>query len=680
VLTPSSRGSRRPRRLIIPALLAAVAATALPAPAAVSSSERAFHVVRFADRITDGSRSALAATGARILDYEPDDAYLVLADPAQARAAAGVEGVRSVAPVPVSRRLHPVLRGARGPVLVEVTARADRLAGVIADLGSSPVAVWERQDPLATAIARLSAPAARAAAAHPDVLYVAPTGLRPRLLDERTDQIQAGNLTAERTAPVTGYAEWLEGLGLSGNAEIIAVADSGIQGLHPDLQGKVVARYEYTLLPEAGDTFGHGTHVAGVAAGDPPLGTLPADLDGFAYGTGVAPGARLVDQAVGWTGSFRTEGMLGTLVRDAWHGGARIQNNSWSILTEGGNLGYVAMAGDADRLVRDADPGVPGLQPITLVFSAGNAGGNAVGIPQEAKNLIAVGATESGRLPGGFDIGEGGEIDHVADFSTRGPTSDGRVYPTVVSPGEYVAGQRSFENVYMSTGGGCLPPPQGAGLYCVASGTSFSAPHVSGATALIREWWRERLGEAPSPAMVKALLVNGATDIGERDVPNDDEGWGRVNLGSVFAGVPGVWEDQGMVLGEPDEEASWVVEADGALPLRVTLTWSDAPAAMGADPALVNDLDLVVELLDDQGQTVEVWLGNVLAEGQSVPGGTPDRLNNVENVFLPDTEAATYRVTVRAHNVPGDGIPENQDPTDQDFALIVRGAARTAAS
>jgi hypothetical protein len=309
------------------------------------------------------------------------------------------------------------------------------------------------------------------------------------------------------------------------------------------------------------------------------------------------------------------------------------------------------------------------------VFSAGNEGENAIAVPQEAKNLITVGATQSGRLYGGTRLTLVGDIEEIARFSTLGPTSDGRVFPTVVTPGERVASQRSPENVYMSTNGACVSPPEGAGLYCVASGTSFAAPHVSGAAALIREWWSEHHGAEPSPAMIKALLVNGATDLKARDIPNPSEGWGRVNLGNVFGPTPGTYVDQSVVLGGPGERHEMAIEvAEGSGPLRVTLAWSDAPASLGADPALVNDLDLVVELLDGGGDPVQAWLGNVFTEGASVAGGSPDRLNNVENVFLDEVPAGTYRVTVIAHNVPGDGVPFTEDPTDQDFALAVRGA------
>jgi subtilisin family serine protease len=661
------------RPLFVGSIALALVAS-LGTPASPGSAEPGFHLVRFEERITDESRAALAATGTEILGYEPHHAYLVLATPAQARAATRIPAVRSVTPLPASRRLHPTLRAREGIGPVEVTARTERVAAVIGSLPATSAVVTGQRRNLTTAILSLPAAAARSVAAHPGVLYVAPTGLRLDWLDELTDQIQAGNLNADRTAPVPGYVEWLDGLGLSGEGEIIAVVDTGIQELHPDLQDKLVARYEYTMVPEPGDTFGHGTHVVGAALGDPPLGTMPADLDGFTYGTGVAPGARFVDQKMGWTGSRSAVG-LETTVEDAWRAGARIQNNSWSIISGGTNLGQVEMTRAADVLVRDADPTEPGPQPINLVFSAGNEGENSIGVPQEAKNLISVGATESGRLYGGTRLVPGGDIDQIARFSTLGPTSDGRVYPTVVAPGERIAGQRSFENVYMSTNGACVAPPEGAGLYCVASGTSFAAPHVSGAAALIREWWSERHGPEPSPAMVKALLVNGATDLKERDIPNPTEGWGRVNLSNVFGPTPGRYVDQSVVLGGPGERhETSVVVAEEARPLRVTLAWSDAPASLGADPALVNDLDLVVELLDGSGSPVQTWRGNVFVDGATVTGGSPDRLNNVENVFLDEAPAGTYRVTVIGHNVPGDGVPFTEDPTDQDFALAVRGA------
>jgi hypothetical protein len=74
---------------------------------------------------------------------------------------------------------------------------------------------------------------------------------------------------------------------------------------------------------------------------------------------------------------------------------------------------------------------------------------------------------------------------------------------------------------------------------------------------------------------------------------------------------------------------------------------------------LVNDLDLIVE---HNGQT---WLGNVWSGGQSVPGGSADRLNTLEQVRLTTAVDGPVSIIVRAHNIPNGPQP---------FALVASGA------
>jgi uncharacterized protein YfaP (DUF2135 family) len=95
------------------------------------------------------------------------------------------------------------------------------------------------------------------------------------------------------------------------------------------------------------------------------------------------------------------------------------------------------------------------------------------------------------------------------------------------------------------------------------------------------------------------------------------------------------------------------------VPLAITLAWTDYPGNAGHYPNLVNDLDLVVT--SPSGQ---VYYGNGQL-GQA--GGTPDRLNNVERVIIPQPEAGRYRIRVRAFNVPAG---------PQDFALVYSGGIR----
>jgi hypothetical protein len=78
----------------------------------------------------------------------------------------------------------------------------------------------------------------------------------------------------------------------------------------------------------------------------------------------------------------------------------------------------------------------------------------------------------------------------------------------------------------------------------------------------------------------------------------------------------------------------------------------------------VNDLDLEVTT---GGQT---YLGNQFSGALSVTGGTPDRSNNVESVYLPDGNIGPITIVVRAAALDGDGVPGTGTGTDQDFAIV----------
>ncbi|MGH9823200.1 MAG: Ig-like domain-containing protein, partial [Blastocatellia bacterium] len=95
-----------------------------------------------------------------------------------------------------------------------------------------------------------------------------------------------------------------------------------------------------------------------------------------------------------------------------------------------------------------------------------------------------------------------------------------------------------------------------------------------------------------------------------------------------------------------------------------TLAWTDAPGSPMAGP-IVNDLDLQVS------QGGQNYLGNNFLGGTSLPGGNPDKLNNVEGVWLNPGHDGEVVITVVAANLSGDGVPGNSNPIDQDFALVV---------
>ncbi len=486
--------------------------------------------------------------------------------------------------------------------------------------------------------------------------------------DEGTTQLLAGKHTSG--VPTPGYLDWLGTTGIDGRGVRIAVVDSGVDRSHPDLDDRVVAEINYDEVPHPPggdiDELGHGTHVAGIVAGSPDVGALTAlqDLDGFLYGMGVAPAAELV--AINGLGMQQTAGLLEltelipSFARDAVRAGAVAWNASWTT-GEGAGAGYTASTRTVDSLVRDADPETPGDQPLAMVFSAGNSGSeeHTLTSPHEGKNLIVVASSEGQRA---------GDTSRISSFSSRGPAMDGRVVPTVAAPGGVISSARSKG----SFGGLCFEPAEVSPLHSTCSGTSMAAPHVAGAVALVTQWWRGFHGGAnPSPAMLKALLVNTATDLAERDVPNVNEGWGRVDTGALF-GVPAtarVYADQQQALKTPAETHTLrLVPIDPAQPLRVTVAWTDLPGPAIPDdptdedkqkPVLVNDLDVA---LTTAGGTT--YVGNNFDAGRSVPGGEPNRLDNLENIWLDNAPEAGYTLTVRG----------NALAAPQDYALVVSNA------
>jgi hypothetical protein len=524
-------------------------------------------------------------------------------------------------------------------------------------------------------------------------VYWAEEWFPPEPDGERAAQITAGNISAG--VPVTGYSAWLSGLGADGSGVTLAVADTGLDTgdpntVHEDFTGRV--SFATALCSNSRDRNGHGTNVAGIAVGDPrlPNGTGLTDSGGFYWGFGSGPGAQLYFQKALNDGdcSQSWAGQPNTLASNAvTAGGAQIGTHSFTDGASPGN-GYTANAQVWDARVRDADPNVSGNQPYSVIFSAGNSGPSAGTLtsPKAAKNIITVGATENyrpGQCPGAACGSDADDVNALISFSSRGPTADNRFKPDVSAPGHVITGPLSSQasyDCYCDGGGGsgcCASVAvDGSGKYTVYSGTSQAAPRAAGASVVVHDWFQNQFSAFPSPAMNKAILVNGAVDMGAADIPNNNEGWGRIDLSNSLQNPLGVIHvDQSTVIGTTGAggqfSASYYVQ-DVNSPVNATLVWTDAPGAVSCNPCLVNDLDL--SLTD--GTTA--WNGNNITNGFSTSSPATDSLNNVEGVILaPDAVCLPYDVKVTAKSLGGDGVPGNGDSTDQDFALVVANAAAT---
>lgn len=656
-------------------------------------------IVQAEGPITDAWRAQLEATGARVLNYVPDHAYLVTIPAKGIGRLARLEGVEWVGNWPERFKLAPpvqVRRAARPKAPVEVTVLAtDKEAlGRLRRMGAGVQRVQQSRLGWHDVRATLPAEELDRLTALPGVFHIEPQPVYERH-GERGAQSAAGNYLDGASAPTgPGYTAWLAAQGLTGAPGMVAqVMDDGLdQGdasnlpgtAHPDILGRIAGIFNATSDPLGDGVAGHGQINAGIIMGNAAVGTT--DGEGYLLGQGVAPLASVYATKI-----FRNSGSFDIgansftdLARDAQDNGALFSSNSWGAAVGGA---YTADAAEFDALVRDADPGEAGAQAMTFFFSAGNSGPSAgtVGSPGTSKNVLTIGAGENSDQDGtdGCGVPPSGadSLRDLIDFSSRGPNQDGRIGVTLVSVGTHVQGPASTSPSYDGTGVCDQYWPSGQTDYSRSSGTSHSCPTACGAGLIVREFFQvilAALGHTsdPSPAMIKASMIVSAEDMaGGNDgnggtlehVPNPKQGWGYVNLNNLFANPEGlVTVDQSELLSAPNDEYTVrVLAANAAEPLKIALVWTDPAALPSANPTLVNDLDLEVSI----GATT--YLGNVFSNGFSVSGGTRDALENVECVFIENPGTAPVEIRVLARNLPGDGVPGNGDTTDQDFALVV---------
>jgi hypothetical protein len=538
-------------------------------------------------------------------------------------------------------------------------------------------------------VAAGASPAALRSLLEEDAVFAALPAAPPRLANDRSvGTIQSGSPGGP--TPIFTH-------GLYGEGEVIGILDTGLDvdscffadPSHPDFvvntfstgsgygtaagsDHRKIAAYDFLFScdqfpapcdrpsdPLAYDDQGHGTHVAGNAAGDNFQHLLLHD-----HGDGMAPGARLVVQDAGFSATAGSCGDLpglgcaaggvSAIFDQAYRQGARLHSDSWADDSQGSppvNSGYSMTARDVDEFVFEH----PDFLPFFVAGNMGALGPYSIPSPGNGKNVVCVGSTRNTTQD---------SDENLSDFSGIGPAADGRIKPDLVAPGVNIS---AYSDHSILTGNCNL----GTG-----AGTSFATPTAAGAGALVREYFDRGFYPAgaatasdafdPSAALVKAMLIASAeslqgTRLGQpvTPAPSMEQGFGRIDLSRAlsFDDSPfrlfAVDRASAFSAGNLDPIVFQLTVNSAAQPLEVVLVWSDPPGVPRAytdtSPELVDDLDLSIQ--DPSGGLL---VGNSPLDVPAPSVSGFDHLNNVEVVTIDNPAAGSYTVSVIPHAVMAD--------------------------
>lgn len=440
------------------------------------------YIVQARGRIDAAFRNALREAGAEIISYIPQNAYLVRA---------GADAARQLMAHPRTQAVldyHPYYKLRSGliePAVKQMPLPPDTLLEVLLFANRREATLTELAQMGATVLSEDRSPFGPVVLVRPpETALVELAGLPGvQLVDTAPVRVRANDLSRPRVSAAPDTLALTNYLGLTGSNVLVAVCDSGVDTNHPALLGRVIPD---PLFPASGvDRAGHGTHVAGIIAGNGAQSSTVSNASGSILPAiegqfrGLAPGANIfsllvqvANEPFAVAGAPRVSDAY--LQETAAATNARIANHSW---VYAGNRGYDLHAASYDAAVRDALPRVPGSQPLLCVFAAGNGGngdddglgGNAgtIASPGTAKNVITVGALEALRnLTNGWEeiFTNGNEVvtnvvapfarwtdsdRQVAPYSARGNVGPGlegeagRFKPDVVAPGTFVISTRS---------------------------------------------------------------------------------------------------------------------------------------------------------------------------------------------------------------------------------------------
>lgn len=596
--------------------------------------ERAY-IVQFVTQPLDGDISQITAAGAKIHIYLPNYAYLVSMDDRAFAAVSTVPSVRWIGRYEPAYRLEEVLLDqivsdpsglapARYNIMaVERGADAQNdIASLVQQLGGTVdniVPEGLRME------ATLSGEQLLEIAHHEKVLFI--------------DRWSAPEPDMDIVRTIGGANQIDTILGYRGQGVRAEVMDGGLLTTHTDFQPGGAP-----ILHGAVGVDSHGTATYGINFG---RGTTNS------AGKGMLPEAQGIIAA--YTQLTNRYTHTAQLLQDPYK--AVYQSNSWgsSLTTQ-----YTTISAEMDDILF--------LNDFTLLNSQSNAGSQNSRPQAWAKNVVSIGGIRHFNTASFID-------DRWQSGASVGPAADGRIKPELAHFYDSVFTTTSTSNTaYTSSFGG----------------TSAATPITAGHFGIFFQMWHERLfanppggatvfDSRPHTSTAKAVMINTAVQwdmtIPGTDVTRVRQGWGRVDVKNLYdlrSGILIVNETHPLTNLQSKVYQLGVSADTARTPLKFTLVYTDPMGSPGATRARINDLTLKVTAPDGTIYWGNVGMGN--GGGMwSTPGGSPNIVDTVENVFIETALAGVWTIEVIASELVADARPETPGVIDADYALVVSG-------
>lgn len=613
-------------------------------PALRADTDTSLWIVQFHGPATDEDRAAIERAGGKLVIFQPHDAYVVRMSRSAAGTCAVLREVRWVGPYHPAYRLEEFLlrehaAGAEVPVrpynMVMADKRNDKavLRQRIEAIGGT-VVDEHRASLLFTAT--LSSAQLLQVARFDEVLWI------DRWTESSTDNDNARIVHGPNAVETAG--------GYTGNG-VRGHVYEGVEATHPDFT------IAMTNVRSGGTADTHGHCTAGCVFGN---GTSAPQA------RGMAPAAQgfytnLSTVTAGWSRNMVISDVVNVhqcMFTTASWGAAQTPN-------------YTSISADADDIVFD--------HRIPWTNSMSNLGNQNVRPEAWAKNVISVGALRHYNNSNvADDLWASWPAGGLSTAASIGPASDGRIKPDLCS---------FYDDVWTSDRSGAAGYSSGNSTQTFG-GTSAATPLTAGLNALAIQMYTDGIFGNPLPAAptvgnrfvnrpyaqtLKALQIACASLYPVSQATRPQAGWGRADLNTMYTRrnrIVIIPENRPITQGATHTYLINVLT--GETSLKVCMTYLDLPGNPASSIHRINDLTLRV--ISPSGTAY--WGNNgLVANNTSTSGGSANTIDTVENVFINNPAAGTWRIEITAPVIAQDAHLAT-GAIDATYALVVNGGVR----